>query len=130
VGLIYLDTCLVIYLVEDNPIWSGRVRARMAAEGGPGFAISPLVAMECLVGPLRSGNKTIEQTIRAALGGFAMLPIEDVFEGAARIRAHFRLKTPDALHLACAQHHGCSAFWTNDRRFEAAGGPFVMTLGA
>ncbi len=129
-GLIYLDTCLVIYLVEDNPIWSGRLRARMATEAEQGFAISPLVAMECLVGPLRSGNQEVERTIRAALSGFAMLPIENVFEAAARLRAHFRLKTPDALHLACAQHHGCSAFWTNDRRFEAAGAAFVKTLGA
>ena len=107
------------------------MRARMAAETGPGFAISPMVALECLVGPFRHGNTAIVRAYRAAFAGFTNLPVaEQIFEDAARLRAHFRLKTPDALHLACAQRHGCSAFWTNDRRFEAAGGKLVNVLSA
>jgi predicted nucleic acid-binding protein len=39
---------------------------------------------------------------------------------AAQLRARFGLKTPDALHLACAQHHGCDALWTNDGRLAQA----------
>ena len=31
------------------------------------------------------------------------------------------LRTPDALHLAAAQVHGCSALWTNDSRLAVAG---------
>jgi predicted nucleic acid-binding protein len=26
------------------------------------------------------------------------------------------LRTPDALYIACAQHHRCDALWTNDDR--------------
>ena len=38
-----------------------------------------------------------------------------VFDQAAQLRAsHPKLKTPDALHLATALHHGCAEFWTND----------------
>jgi len=33
---------------------------------------------------------------------------------AARPRASFGLKTPDALHLARAQRHRCTELWTND----------------
>lgn len=31
---------------------------------------------------------------------------------------HMGLQTPDALHLATAQHYGCSEFWTNDNRLQ------------
>jgi predicted nucleic acid-binding protein len=43
------------------------------------------------------------------------MPDEVYFE-AAQLRARFGLKTPDALHLATAQHHRCDALWTNDDR--------------
>jgi len=43
-----------------------------------------------------------------------------VYDGAAELRARYGLRTPDALHLACAQHHGCQALWTNDDRLARA----------
>jgi predicted nucleic acid-binding protein len=43
-------------------------------------------------------------------------PIDiEVAEGAARLRALHRLKTPDALQIAVACQAGCEAFLTNDR---------------
>ena len=39
---------------------------------------------------------------------------------AAQLRARFNLRTPDALHLACAQANGCEALWTNDDRLVSA----------
>ena len=107
------------------------MRARMAAEAGPGFAISHMAALECLVGPFRQRDAASEGAYRAAFAGFTNLPVAaQIFEDAALLRAHFRLKTPDALHLAWAKHHSCAALWTNDRRFEAAGGNFVKVLTA
>ncbi|MGA8382563.1 MAG: PIN domain-containing protein, partial [Stellaceae bacterium] len=50
----------------------------------------------------------------------ALAMAEAVYLQAARLRARFALKTPDALHLACAQHHGCDALWTNDDRLTQA----------
>ena len=35
-------------------------------------------------------------------------------------QSRFGLRTPDALHLACAQHHRCEALWTNDDRLASA----------
>ena len=46
---------------------------------------------------------------------------EAVYRNGAILRARFGLRTPDALHLACAQHHGCQALWTNDERLTRAG---------
>jgi uncharacterized protein len=45
---------------------------------------------------------------------------EPVYLQAAQLRAHFNLRTPDALHLSCAQHHRCEALWTNDDRLNQA----------
>ena len=57
----------------------------------------------------------------AGMAQFVQLALnEAVFLQAAQLRARFNLKTPDALHLACAQHHGCTALWTNDDRLAQA----------
>lgn len=45
---------------------------------------------------------------------------EPVYLAAAQLRARFNLRTPGALHLACAQAHGGDALWTNDDRLAAA----------
>lgn len=93
----------------------------MRARKGQGFAISPLVAMECLVTPIRMGHAPLEAAFRRAFEDFAMLDMsEPIFFAAAALRARNTLKTPDALHLACAQHHGCAGLWTADQRFRDA----------
>ena len=49
------------------------------------------------------------------------LPIpEAVYEQALQVRSIYRLKIPDALHLAIARHHECTDFWTNDDRLNTA----------
>jgi predicted nucleic acid-binding protein len=117
VGLIYLDSCLVIYLVENHPRWGELVTGAIARAEEARFGISPLVKCECLVGTMRRGDLVLERAYSQSFDQFALLPIPDpVFVQAARLRAHFSLRTPDALHLACAQYHGCEALWTNDDR--------------
>jgi predicted nucleic acid-binding protein len=52
------------------------------------------------------------------LSAFELLPLSpEVFDLATTLRALHGLKTPDALHAACAVHHGCDQIWTNDDRF-------------
>lgn len=118
--MIYLDSCLVIYALEDaerGPL----VRELLVRHGTEEFAITPLVRLECLVGPLRSGDVELEDRYRAVLDVFVELPLDRaVFDRAARLRAASSLRTPDALHLAAAQLHGCTALWTNDSRLAAA----------
>jgi uncharacterized protein len=77
--------------------------------------------MECLAKPMREGNLVVQQHLEASLRHFAHLPMDDdTFALATQLRAKFALKTPDALHLACAQVHACSALWTNDDRLARA----------
>jgi predicted nucleic acid-binding protein len=39
---------------------------------------------------------------------------EDIAEGAAKLRAQFKLRTPDAIQVARAIRSGASWFFTND----------------
>lgn len=121
-GLIYLDACLLIYAIEEHTVWADDVRAAMKNESNARFAISPLIKMECLVKPMKTGDMAMQRRYEAGLNQFVQLPMtETIFLQAAMLRARFGLKTPDALHLACAQHNGCTALWTNDDRLTQAG---------
>jgi predicted nucleic acid-binding protein len=127
--LIYLDSCLVIYALED-PKGRGRtVRQMLAERADEEFAISPLVILECLVGVIQAGDARRRTLHEQYLSTFAMLPISpEVGAKAAELRAGFALKTPDALHLATALKSGCSALWTNDRRLARAAGDFAVAI--
>ena len=121
-ALIYLDACLLAYVVEQDPVFSGPVVEAIGRETDARFAISPLVRMECLVRPRREGDLVMQRRFEQAFDRLLTLEIDAaVFDAATTLRAHFGLRTPDALHLACAQHHGCRALWTNDGRLERAG---------
>lgn len=119
-GLIYLDACLLIYFVEEHVRWGKVVAAAMGRAKGR-LAISPLVKCECLIGPLKRSDLVVESLFQDVFAEFKVLDIaESAYLQAARLRAAFGLKTPDALHLACAQHHRCQEFWTNDGRLAKA----------
>jgi uncharacterized protein len=130
-GLIYLDACLLIYRVERHRPWAERISLAMAEREDARFAISPLVKCECLVAPFKRNDPILERAYREVFERFVTLELTDhVYEQAARLRARFGLRTPDALHLACAQHHRCDALWTNDSRLNAASHGLARDLSA
>jgi uncharacterized protein len=121
VGLIYLDACLVIYLIERHPRWGAQVARAVAEFGEERFGISPLVKCECLVAPIKRGDPVLQRRYGELFERLVSLALpEPVYLQTAELRAHFGLRTPDALHLACAQHHRCDALWTNDDRLAGA----------
>jgi predicted nucleic acid-binding protein len=121
VGLIYLDACLVIYLTEHHARWGEPVAGAIAQAEGVRFGISPLVKCECLVGPIKRGDPVLQRAYIDLFDQFASLDMpEPVYLQAAQLCGHFGLRTPDALHLACAQYHGCDSLWTNDDRLAQA----------
>ena len=116
-GLIYLDSCLVIYLAEKHERWAGALRALMDPAKEDRYGISSLVKFECLVGPLKRADSVLHRAYIALFDDFVLLDMpESVFLQAAELRARQGLTTPDALHLACAHHHRCEELWTNDSR--------------
>lgn len=119
--MIYLDSCIVIYATEDTSARGDAVRQGLAAAGDTRVAISPLVTLECLVGPLRDKNRALHDHYLRALKQFQQLDLEPQhYVRAAELRAQHGIRTPDALHLAAAQMHGCEQLWTNDNRLTAA----------
>jgi predicted nucleic acid-binding protein len=122
--IVFLDTNIVIYAVENPPTLGAPATARLGAarSAGDSFMVSDLIRMECLVGPLRSGNAALEVQFRAffASAGVQVVPITAATcDRAAQIRATMAFRPMDALHLAAAVTHGAHAFLTNDTRLNA-----------
>ena len=130
-GLIYLDSCICVYAIESASRFQGTIIKALARHPDAQFAVSHLVMAECLVGPLKNGNSFVVQDYEALFKRVAVLDLnEAVFRQAAQIRAQGNLKMPDALHVACAQFHGCTALWTNDERLtEVSGGLAESIVG-
>lgn len=83
-GLIYLDSCILIYLVEHHPRWTRTVTAAVRRAKDSDFAISPLVKCECLVAPLKRSDPILERAYRDLFERFIALTMpEAVFLQAA-----------------------------------------------
>jgi predicted nucleic acid-binding protein len=131
--IVYLDTNVVIYATENPPVWGPKATGRLAAlrAAGHDFMVSDLTRMECLVGPLKSGNGTLENQFRAFFtsSGVQVTAITPgLCDRAARVRASFGFKPMDALQLAAAVEHGAHVFLTNDLRLQAFTGITVEVL--
>ena len=120
VSILGLDTPILIYFVEKNPTYLARVREviRLVDEGAIEGRSSTIALTEVLTVPIRAGDAVIAADYNNLLlnsRNFSLTPIDAmVAERAADLRARFNLKTPDALHVACALESGCDAFLTND----------------
>ena len=121
VAAAYLDSNIVIPLVEALGERRLRFADRLARLLGANavYVVSDLVRMECKVKPLASGDGRLVLEIDRFLASVRFvcvsLPSES-FDRAAEIRARFRYRTPDALHLAAAIEAECDLFVTADRR--------------
>lgn len=114
---IYLDSCIVIYLVERHPVFAPLIQKALVNAGDVTLSISPLVRLEVLVKPRRDIDSLLQERYQRFLAEQCILEMpEAVFDLALSLRVEHKLKTPDALHLATAQQHNCKAFWTNDNR--------------
>jgi len=125
----YLDTCCVIYLLENVPGFSAPMRAHLANNADVILCVSPLVRLEALIKPLADGNKVLAQDYEDFLAAQQWLPITDSeFDHAIRLRVMHKLKTPDVLHLATALRYSCTEFWTNDDRLNNAAAGMAVNI--
>ena len=113
---VYLDSCIAIYLVEEHSVYYAVIEEALAKLDGI-VCFSPLAELECLILPLRLKRDDLVERFRRFFAINVQLDMPDtVYREAARLRAEFGLKTPDALHLATARFHNCTELWTNDDR--------------
>jgi len=128
--MIYVDSCIAIYWVEENPICIEPLRIAFSMLPIGDMTYSPLVKLECLVYPYRQGNSGLIERYQRFFASAVCLSLSDeIFDDAARLRAAYpNLKTPDALHLACSQYYSCSALWTNDDRLYRTVGGYAVNI--
>ena len=122
---VYLDANVLIYAVENVPIFGDKLRAvfQQIDAGTLQGTTSELSLAETLVRPLRDGDRRTAseyEQLLAAGGRLIVIPVSRVVlvEAAGLRAAQPSLKLPDAIHAATALLHGCTTFLTNDARFE------------
>jgi predicted nucleic acid-binding protein len=130
--LYYLDTVIVIYAVEGNPVDQQRALNHVDAleRAGHRFAISELTRTECLVpvlGPgggerlsaffrfFRGPNLRIVALTAATCDRASAIRGSHSYPAIAPARPN-RYGLADALHLAAAIEYGCDVFLTNDNQ--------------
>lgn len=127
---ICLDTVIIIYLIENHPLYSSKIEIVLNGLGADTLFYSPLTRLECLVMPFRTKNSLLENLYKAFFDAQKILEMPtDVFDAAAKLHADFSsLKTPDALQLATAVYHGTDEFWTNDNRLKRVNPSLIKNI--
>jgi predicted nucleic acid-binding protein len=98
---IYWDTMLFVYLIEEHPEHTARVREIVASMERRGDTLCTSVFTIDVLRPPR----------------VELIPLKaETAERYARIRADHRVSPADAIHLASAAYAGVNLFLTNDRR--------------
>jgi predicted nucleic acid-binding protein len=123
---VYLDSSVVIpHVSAESP-----ERAEMAAQlrrrldARDQLVASDLTRMECRVRPLRERDAALVAAYDRFFEGteVALEPVpREAWDRAAEVRARSGLKTPDALHVACAVTLGCDVLLTADARLARSG---------
>jgi predicted nucleic acid-binding protein len=118
---IFWDSMLFIYLFEEHPAYSSRVRHLLerALHRGDSLFTSCLALGEILAGAQNSLDSNKSQLIRNGIEemGFVPLPFDDgAVAPFSRLRAKEKLKVADAIHLACAASARIDLFLTGDRQ--------------
>lgn len=133
-GSVYVDTPIVIYTVQQHPVYAPLCRPLwQAAEAGSLTVVSSdLTVLETLVVPVRTGDVALQRDFEAVLfySELSLRPItHEVLREAARLRALLpSLRTPDAIHTATATLHGCALFLTNDTSLKRIPGLSITLL--
>ncbi|NOX28535.1 MAG: type II toxin-antitoxin system VapC family toxin [Actinobacteria bacterium] len=121
-GLTHLDAGVIIGFLDANDAHHNTARAALTQilEQGDHIAMAASALAECLVGPARKGDASI-QLVRDAL---TQLPVKivdlnsEIAAEAARIRSRHRtLRLPDALAIATAVVSDATQLVTTDRRW-------------
>jgi predicted nucleic acid-binding protein len=117
-----IDSSILIYHLEDIEPYADLTEQIFAAiaEGSLSAILSTISVTELLVLPFASGQRDRIEAFERFLFSLSNLvlipPTYSIAKDAARLRAKYRIRTPDALLVATALHEKAEAFLTNDSR--------------
>ncbi|HEY3457430.1 MAG TPA: PIN domain-containing protein [Bryobacteraceae bacterium] len=119
-----IDTSIFIYELEDNPRYSPLAHAvfeAIAKEDHTAIA-STVTMLELLVQPYRLTDSGRVNQYYGLLTTYPNLiwiaPDLEIADLAARFRAEYNLRTPDAIQASTCAHAAVSGFITNDAVFK------------
>jgi predicted nucleic acid-binding protein len=119
---LFFDTMPFIYYVEESADYLSLVEPFFEWMNSGRFSgyTSVLTLTEVLAQPIKKANSGIQAAYSDLLFHSKNLTLIDIgdyiAEDAARLRAMYDLKTPDALQIASALATECQAFLTNDKQ--------------
>ena len=129
-----LDTSVFIFEIEGNPRYIKLVNPIFFWLDGPkGRGVtSTITMMELLVQPYRLSDIDRVNKLYALLSTYPhpewIEPTLEIADLAARLKAEYNLKTPDALQAATALACQATGFISNDAAFKRVGGLEVLIL--
>lgn len=129
-AVVLVDTAPIIYVLESHPKLAPRFEPLFAAhgQGRLSLAVSTVTIAEVLAGPFSAGEEALARRYRAVLETWRVVELtSDVAEQAARLRASYRLKLPDAVQLASALVVNAEALVTHDRDFGKVRGLRILS---
>ncbi len=130
---VVLDTMVLIYLLEDHPVYADRCEQllRWASESKFLGIISPITMAELLVKPLEAGREDLADQYKNALRNLPNIDLCDcswktgVMAGA--LRAKYKMPLPDMFQVAVALEHG-GVLVTNDKALKKISEITVLLL--
>ncbi|MCU0755218.1 MAG: PIN domain-containing protein [Xanthomonadales bacterium] len=124
-ALLLVDSAPIIYVLESHRQFAARFEPvfQRHAAGRLRLAVTTVTLVEVMTGPLRAGEEALARRYRAALESWQVVDLTaDIAESAARLRAQYGLKLPDAVQLASALAINAAALVTHDRDFSKVRG--------
>ena len=129
-ALVLVDSAPIIYTLEAHPKYAERFTPLFARHerGEITLAVTTVTMAEVLTGPFGAREEALARRYRAILDSWQVIPLtSDIAESAARLRAQYRLRPPDAIQLASALAINADALVTHDRDFGKVRGLRVLT---
>jgi predicted nucleic acid-binding protein len=128
-----LDTNIIIYYIEEHPIFLKKVEPLIdRIIDGEAIGITSYVTLlELLVKPIREERfDLVEQYKTILLTQLEVVALDEAVSlKAAELRAKYGIKTPDAIQLASVISKSGDVFMTNDRRLDAVEEIKVLSVG-
>ncbi|OQX28246.1 MAG: hypothetical protein BWK80_01135 [Desulfobacteraceae bacterium IS3] len=132
---IMFDSSPVIYFIEEHPIYGAITDEifKVIKDNRDVHAFSSAITLiEVLTHPLRDSDEELAGRYREFLirsANFTIYDIEPMIgEQAAKLRAKYGIRTPDAIQLAVGIGNGGTLFVTNDKRLKKIKEMKIMVL--
>ena len=134
ISVVGLDTAIFIYHFEKHPRYfplTQEIFSGIEAGSRKGVT-STITLMEIIVKPLALGRQDAARKYEALLVNFPNLDIVDldrnIIRQAARLRAEYRIRPPDALQASVSLLYGAEVFITNDALLKRLQGKLEVIL--